>query len=87
MLEIQIQFDYSVLNSVFMTGLNQYKLNLSVQYEGRIVGVGTSARGGTPGKPLDATGVAETPGIMRCYYCAATLRSRQKYTHFQHSRQ
>jgi len=55
-----------------------------VQYEGHIVGAGTSARGGTWGKPYGTTGGAESPGIMRGYCRAATLPSRQNYTTFQH---
>jgi hypothetical protein len=57
-----------------------------VQYDGRIVGVGTIARGGTPVKPYDTAGGAETPGIMRGYCRATTLSSRQNYKTFQHGR-
>ena len=48
-----------------------------MQYEGRIVGVGTSALGGTLRKPYDTTSGAEAPGIMCGYCCTATLPSRQ----------
>jgi len=56
---------------------------LSVQYEGRIVGVSTSARVGTTGKTYGTTGGAETPGIMRGYCRPATLSSWQNYATFQ----
>jgi hypothetical protein len=58
MLESHTRFDQSVFNSVFITALNRCYTDFSVQYEGRIVGVGTSARGGTPGKPYDTAGGA-----------------------------
>jgi hypothetical protein len=61
-------------------------MNLSVQYEDRIAGVGTSACGGTPGIPYDTTGEVKTPGIMRGYCREATLPSRQNYTTFHHWR-